>query len=286
MFIMNQLKLKRLLEQFFIEDIGEQDVTSDTLFPEDSQGTLTFLAKEAGIFSGTAVVKTGFPLLDDAIEIECFVKDGEAFEVGQKLVQMTGSMSALLKGERVVLNLVQRMSSISTQANKAAQILAGTKTKPCDTRKTTPGLRMLEKYAVRSGGAFNHRFGLYDTVMIKDNHISFAGSITKAVETVKAKIGHTVKVEVETESEEQVLEAVQAGADIIMFDNRTPEEIKELVKLVPAHIITEASGGINLTNLATYRDCGVDFISLGSLTHSVRALDISAKVTEREGVNS
>jgi nicotinate-nucleotide pyrophosphorylase (carboxylating) len=281
---MNQLKLKRLLEQFFIEDIGEQDVTSDTLFPEDSQGTLTFLAKEAGIFSGTDVVKTGFALLDDKIEVECFVKDGEAFEVGQKLVQMKGSMANLLKGERVVLNLVQRMSAIATGANKAAEILAGTKTKPCDTRKTTPGLRMLEKYAVRSGGAFNHRFGLYDAVMIKDNHISFAGSITKAVEIVKAKLGHTVKIEVETESREQVLEAVEAGADIIMFDNRTPEEIKELVKLVPSHIITEASGGINVTNLATYRDCGVDFISLGSLTHSVRALDISAKVTEQEGV--
>lgn len=281
---MNQLKLKQLLEQFFIEDIGEQDVTSDTLFPEESQGTLTFIAKEAGIFSGTAVVKTGFPLLDDAIAIECFVKDGESFEVGQKLVQITGSMASLLKGERVVLNLVQRMSAIATEANKAAQILSGTKTKPCDTRKTTPGLRMLEKYAVRSGGAFNHRFGLYDTVMIKDNHISFAGSITKAVETIKAKLGHTVKIEVETESEEQVKEAIQVGADIIMFDNRTPEEIKELVKLVPAHIITEASGGINLKNLAAYRECGVDFISLGSLTHSVRALDISAKVIEREGV--
>lgn len=281
---MNQLKLKQLLEQFFIEDIGEQDVTSDTLFPEESQGTLTFIAKEAGIFSGTAVVKTGFPLLDDAIEIECFVKDGESFEVGQKLVQITGCMASLLKGERVVLNLVQRMSAIATEANKAAQILSGTKTKPCDTRKTTPGLRMLEKYAVRSGGAFNHRFGLYDTVMIKDNHISFAGSITKAVETIKAKLGHTVKIEVETESEEQVKEAIQVGADIIMFDNRTPEEIKELVKLVPAHIITEASGGINLKNLAAYRECGVDFISLGSLTHSVRALDISAKVIEREGV--
>ena len=159
---------------------------------------------------------------------------------------MTGSMRNLLKGERVVLNLVQRMSAIATGANKAAQILDGTKTKPCDTRKTTPGLRMLEKYAVRSGGAFNHRFGLYDAVMIKDNHISFAGSITKAVKTVKAKLGHTVKIEVETESVEQVHEAVQAGADIIMFDNRTPDEIKQLVKLVPAHIITEASGGITL----------------------------------------
>ncbi|MFJ8255926.1 carboxylating nicotinate-nucleotide diphosphorylase [Peribacillus asahii] len=281
---MNLLKLKQLLEQFFIEDIGERDVTSDTLFPVESQGTLTFLAKEAGIFSGGDVIKTGFTMLDSTIETELFVRDGESFEVGQKLAQMTGSMAALLKGERVVLNLVQRMSAIATEANKAVQILAGTKTKPCDTRKTTPGLRMLEKYAVRSGGAFNHRYGLYDAVMIKDNHISFAGSITKAVEIVKAKLGHTVKIEVETESKEQVLEAVQAAADIIMFDNRTPEEIKQFVQLVPSHIVTEVSGGITLENLALYRDCGVDMISLGCLTHSVRALDISAKVREREGV--
>lgn len=182
------------------------------------------------------------------------------------------------------MNLVQRMSAIATQAHKATMILAGTKTRACDTRKTTPGLRMLEKYAVRSGGAFNHRYGLYDAVMIKDNHISFAGSITKAVQTVKAKLGHTTKVEVETESADQVQEAVEAGADIIMFDNRSPEEIKQLIKLVPEHIITEASGGINLSNLALYRETGVDYISLGSLTHSVRALDISAKVAEREGV--
>ncbi|USK58945.1 carboxylating nicotinate-nucleotide diphosphorylase [Peribacillus asahii] len=281
---MNLLKLKQLLEQFFIEDIGERDVTSDTLFPVESQGTLTFLAKEAGIFSGGDVIKTGFTMLDSTIEIELFVTDGESFEVGQKLAQMTGSMAALLKGERVVLNLVQRMSAIATEANKAVQILAGTKTKPCDTRKTTPGLRMLEKYAVQSGGAFNHRYGLYDAVMIKDNHISFAGSITKAVEIVKAKLGHTVKIEVETESKEQVIEAVQAAADIIMFDNRTPEEIKQFVQLVPPHIVTEVSGGITLENLALYRDCGVDMISLGCLTHSVRALDISAKVREREGV--
>ncbi|MFJ8264586.1 carboxylating nicotinate-nucleotide diphosphorylase [Peribacillus asahii] len=281
---MNLLKLKQLLEQFFIEDIGERDVTSDTLFPVESQGTLTFLAKEAGIFSGGDVIKTGFTMLDSTIETELFVRDGESFEVGQKLAQMTGSMAALLKGERVVLNLVQRMSAIATEANKAVEILAGTKTKPCDTRKTTPGLRMLEKYAVRSGGAFNHRYGLYDAVMIKDNHISFAGSITKAVEIVKAKLGHTVKIEVETESKEQVIEAVQAAADIIMFDNRTPEEIKQFVQLVPSHIVTEVSGGITLENLALYRDCGVDMISLGCLTHSVRTLDISAKVREREGV--
>jgi nicotinate-nucleotide pyrophosphorylase (carboxylating) len=275
---MNKLKLKQLLEQFFIEDIGDRDVTSDLLFSGQDQGTLTFIAKEDGVFSGRDVIQTGFALMDEDVSVILFVNDGNSFKAGDILAQITGSMAALLKAERVVLNLVQRMSAIATQARKAAKILKGTKTKPCDTRKTTPGLRMLEKYAVRCGGAFNHRYGLYDTVMIKDNHISFAGSITNAVELAKSKLGHTVKIEVETETAEQVKEAVEAGADIIMFDNRKPDQIKQLIQLVPPHIITEASGGINLENLALYRDCGVDYISLGSLTHSVRALDISAKV--------
>ncbi|PJN87396.1 carboxylating nicotinate-nucleotide diphosphorylase [Bacillus sp. mrc49] len=281
---MNILKLKRMLEHFLIEDIGECDVTSDTIFGQSKQGALTFIAKEGGVFSGSDVIRTGFALLDNQIEVTLHVRDGEVFETGQKLARMTGNMALLLKGERVVLNLVQRMSGIATLAHEATMILAGTKTRACDTRKTTPGLRMLEKYAVRSGGAFNHRNGLYDAVMIKDNHIAFAGSITEAVQAVKAKLGHTCKVEVETESLEQVLEAVEAGADIIMFDNRSPDEIKQWIKSVPDHIITEASGGITLGKLATYRETGVDYISLGCLTHSVRALDISAKVTEREGV--
>lgn len=281
---MNILKLKRMLEHFLIEDIGECDVTSDTIFGQSKQGALTFIAKEGGVFSGSDVIRTGFALLDNQIEVTLHVRDGEVFETGQKLARMTGNMALLLKGERVVLNLVQRMSGIATLAHEATMILAGTKTRACDTRKTTPGLRMLEKYAVRSGGAFNHRNGLYDAVMIKDNHIAFAGSITEAVQAVKAKLGHTCKVEVETESLEQVLEAVEAGADIIMFDNRSPDEIKQWIKSVPGHVITEASGGITLGNLATYRETGVDYISLGCLTHSVRALDISAKVTEREGV--
>lgn len=275
---MNKLKLKQLLEQFFIEDIGDRDVTSDLILSDYEQGTLTFIAKEDGVFSGRDVIDTGFSLLDDSASVQLYKNEGDFFFIGEELARITGSMSALLKGERVVLNLVQRMSAIATQGKLAVQILEGTKTKPCDTRKTTPGLRMLEKYAVRCGGAFNHRYGLYDTVMIKDNHISFAGSISKAVQLAKSKVGHTVKIEVETESPEQVREAVEAGADIIMFDNRTPEQIRELISLVPPQIITEASGGINLENLSSYRDCGVDYISLGSLTHSVRALDISAKV--------
>jgi nicotinate-nucleotide pyrophosphorylase (carboxylating) len=281
---MNKLKLKQMLEAFFIEDIGENDITSESLFNQHHLGKLQFLAKENGVFCGKAVIEVGFSMLDPKMNIHLHVNDGEMIEKGQLLAVMEGKMSDLLTGERVVLNLVQRMSGIATAANKASSILKGTGTRACDTRKTTPGLRMLEKYAVRTGGAFNHRLGLYDAVMIKDNHIAFARGITNAVALVKSNIGHTVKIEVETETKEQVLEAVEAGADIIMFDNRSPEEIKELLKLVPSHIITEASGGINLSNLDSYRDCGVDYISLGSLTHSVKSLDISAKVFNHERV--
>ena len=276
---MNTLKLRSLLEQFFIEDIGEQDITTDLIFADDTKGEIVFLSKDNGIFCGEEVIKTGFKLLNSDIETQVFVKNGQAIEYGQKLATASGKISDLLKGERVVLNLIQRMSGIATLTQKAVATLDSGHTKICDTRKTTPGLRMLEKFAVRTGGGYNHRFGLYDGIMIKDNHISFAGSITHAVETVRKKAGHMVKVEVEVETEAQVKEAVSAGADIIMFDNRTPDEIKELIKLVPSGIITEASGGIQLTNLAGYRDTGVDYISLGFLTHSYKALDISVKVS-------
>ncbi|WP_413308515.1 carboxylating nicotinate-nucleotide diphosphorylase [Bacillus sp. 1P10SD] len=281
---MNTLKLRSLLEQYFIEDIGEQDITTDLIFTEDTNGEIVFLAKEAGIFCGEEIIKTGFQLLNTTISTQVFVKDGQTFEIGQELAHVSGKIADLLKGERVILNLVQRMSGIATLTRKTVNTLDSGHTKICDTRKTTPGLRMLEKYAVRCGGGFNHRFGLYDGVMIKDNHISFAGSITKAVEAIRKNAGHMVKVEVEVESKEQVLEAVNAGADVIMFDNRTPDEIKELIKLVPSSIITEASGGIQLTNIADYRDTGVDFISLGYLTHSYNALDISVKVRWNKGV--
>ncbi|OIK16990.1 nicotinate-nucleotide diphosphorylase (carboxylating) [Bacillus sp. MUM 116] len=275
---MNTLKLRSQLEQFFIEDIGEQDITTDLIFSDDTNGEIVFLSKDNGIFCGEEIIRTGFQVLNPEITTQVFVKDGEAIEKGQQLATATGKIADLLKGERVVLNLVQRMSGIATLTNKAVTTLNSQHTKICDTRKTTPGLRMLEKYAVRCGGGFNHRYGLYDGIMIKDNHISFAGSITKAVEAVRAKAGHMVKAEVEVETEEQVIEAVNAKADVIMFDNRTPDEIKEMIKLVPAGIITEASGGIQLSNLASYQDTGVDYISLGFLTHSYKALDISVKV--------
>lgn len=275
---MNTLKLRLQLEQFFMEDIGERDVTSDLIFSRGNSGSIVFLAKDDGIFCGEQVINTGFRLMDEECQVLIMVRDGEKVEKGQELAKISGQMSALLKAERVVLNLVQRMSGIATKTHEAVAVLDSGKTRICDTRKTTPGLRMLEKYAVRCGGGFNHRYGLYDAVMIKDNHIAFAGSITKAVETVKSNLGHMVKVEVEIESKEQLKEAIDSKVDCIMFDNRTPQEIQDWIGNVPEGILTEASGGITLENLNSYRNCGVDYISLGFLTHSVKSLDISAKV--------
>jgi nicotinate-nucleotide pyrophosphorylase (carboxylating) len=280
---MNTIKLRSQLEKFFIEDIGEQDITTDLIFTDDTDGEIVFIAKQEGIFCGEEVIQTGFQLLNKEISVHVFVRDGEPIHKGQELAYVSGKIADLLKGERVILNLVQRMSGIATLTRETVNTLDSRHTKVCDTRKTTPGLRMLEKYAVRCGGGFNHRFGLYDGVMIKDNHISFAGSISKAVKAVREKAGHMVKIEVEVETPEQVIEAVNAGADVIMFDNRTPEEMKEFIKLVPPTIITEASGGIQLSNIADYRDTGVDYISLGYLTHSYKSLDISVKVRWNKG---
>lgn len=274
---MNKLKLRLQLEQFFLEDIGERDVTTDSIFDQDETGEIVFIAKDNGIFCGEEVIRTGFSILNPDLKVELFTKDGSRVEKGEKLAVVTGQISDLLKGERVVLNLVQRMSGIATRTNEAVSLIQS-KTKICDTRKTTPGLRMLEKYAVLTGGGYNHRFGLYDAVMIKDNHISFAGSITAAVDKARSKLGHMVKIEVETETLEEVLEAVKANVDVIMFDNRKPEEIKEWIQYVPNGIVTEASGGINMDTLPAYGETGVNFISLGFLTHTVKSLDISVKV--------
>ncbi|MFD0768163.1 carboxylating nicotinate-nucleotide diphosphorylase [Bacillus sp. CGMCC 1.60114] len=275
---MNTLKVKEALKQFFLEDIGERDVTSQLIFPNDLQAQGTFLVKDTGVFAGVDVIKEGFTLLDNRIEVTLHAKDGDMVTNGDILATVQGPIVSLLTAERVVLNVIQRMSGVATITRKAVTALGSDHTRICDTRKTMPGLRMFDKYAVVCGGGYNHRFGLYDGVMIKDNHIAFAGSITKAVTAVKEQLGHMVKVEVETETKEQVLEAVAAGADIIMFDNRTPEEVREYCKLVPSMIVTEASGGITIENLAEYGQTGVDYISLGLLTHSVKALDISFNI--------
>ena len=277
---MNILKLRKMLEEYLLEDIGELDVTSETIFPLENKGNGVFIAKEDGIISGLAIIKEAYHLLDSTIDVELHFSDGDRVSAGDTIAKVSGPVAHLLTGERVILNLMQRMSGIATVTNKCIEALNDPSIKICDTRKTVPGLRMLDKYAVVTGGGRNHRQGLYDGVMIKDNHIAFCGSITKAVQAVREKIGHMVKIEVETESKEEVLEAVQAGADVIMFDNRKPDEVKEFGKLVPETIVTEASGGITLDNLGSYSGTGVNYISLGFLTHSVKALDISLQVKE------
>jgi nicotinate-nucleotide pyrophosphorylase (carboxylating) len=277
---MNKLKLRKMLESFLLEDIGDLDITSNTIFPIEQNGKGIFLVKEDGIIAGLDIIKEGFHLLDDSIGINIHFRDGDKVHKGDIIAEVYGPVRYLLTGERVILNLLQRMSGIATTTNQCVERLNDPSISICDTRKTAPGLRMLDKYAVVTGGGKNHRNGLYDGVMIKDNHISYCGSITNAVTKVREQIGHMVKIEVETESTEEVLEAVEAGADVIMFDNRSPEEVKMLQGLVPQSIVTEASGGITPETIANYKGTGVNYISLGFLTHSVKALDISMQVKE------
>ncbi|EAA0326391.1 carboxylating nicotinate-nucleotide diphosphorylase [Listeria monocytogenes] len=272
---MNSILMNQAIQAFLLEDIGQHDISAETVFPRDTMGEGVFLAKETGILCGISIPPKVYELLGGNIQFEAYKKDGDWIQKGDIIAAVTAPVRTLLSGERVILNLMQRMSGIASQTNFAIKQLDDSAIRICDTRKTAPGLRAFDKYAVQTGGGFNHRNGLYDGVMLKDNHIAFSGGITSAVSTVREKLGHMVKIEVETETAEQVKEAVQAGADIIMFDNRTPEEIKQLVKLVPPHITTEISGNVTLENIHRYKGSGANYLSLGSLTHSVRAFDIS-----------
>lgn len=275
---MNQLKLREILKQAFLEDIGDGDLTSLHAFQQDDMCSGSLIAKADGVVSGLDTILVGYQMLDDRITVKVEKLDGESVQKGEVIAEVSGPIQSVLAGERVILNIVQHMSGISTLTNQTILALNCDETRVCDTRKTLPGLRMIEKYAVRMGGGYNHRFGLYDGVMLKDNHIAYYGSIEKAVKTVRGTIGHMVKIEVEIETEEQVRQAVAAGADVIMFDNREPEEIKEWITIVPKNITTEASGGITIENIHRYGNLGLDYISLGALTHSVKALDISFKI--------
>ncbi|EKZ3696886.1 carboxylating nicotinate-nucleotide diphosphorylase [Listeria monocytogenes] len=272
---MNSILMNQAIQAFLLEDIGQHDLSAETVFPRDTMGEGVFLAKETGILCGISIPPKVYELLGGNIQFEAYKKDGDWIQKGDIIAAVTAPVRTLLSGERVILNLMQRMSGIASQTNFAVKQLDDSAIRICDTRKTAPGLRAFDKYAVQTSGGFNHRNGLYDGVMLKDNHIAFSGGITSAVSTVREKLGHMVKIEVETETAEQVKEAVQAGADIIMFDNRTPEEIKQLVKLVPPHITTEISGNVTLENIHRYKGSGANYLSLGSLTHSVRAFDIS-----------
>ncbi len=277
---MNKLQAKKLIESFLIEDVGSGDLSAELVFGNDTVGKGVFLAKDDGIVCGTELIALTYSVYGGDIKVELLKKDGDTVKKGENIAVVEGSAAVLLSCERIILNLMQLMSGIATHTKKMVDALDDPSIRICDTRKTHPGLRLFEKYAVRCGGGYNHRYALYDGVMLKDNHIAFAGGIDKAVALVKSQIGHMVKVEVETETEEQVIQAVNAGADVIMFDNRTPEQIKHLRTLVPKHIITEASGGININSIGSFKGCGVDYISVGSLTNGSKPLDISFNSTE------
>ncbi|MEJ8777773.1 carboxylating nicotinate-nucleotide diphosphorylase [Pseudogracilibacillus sp. ICA-222130] len=275
---MNDVLIKEKLKQFYLEDVGQHDITAMSIFSKKEPTNAYFYAKEAGIIAGVSIIKQMYHIIDPSIRVTLKKQDGQSIKEQETIAEVTGPTSSILVGERVILNLIQRMSGIATTTNKAIQKLNDPTIKICDTRKTTPGLRIFEKYAVACGGGWNHRNGLYDGAMIKDNHIVAAGSIKNAVQKVREQVGPMIKIEVETETKEQVIEAVDAKCDIIMFDNRTPSEIQQLLPLVPKHIYTEASGGITLDTINEFQHVGVDFISLGFLTHSVKALDISVMI--------
>lgn len=262
------------------EDINYIDVTTDNLIPEQQESNAVFLAKEDGVLCGMDVALRTLRLLDPGVTAEVYQKDGGVLQKGQVFARVHGYTRALLKGERTALNLLQHLSGIATAAARAVQTVEGTRASICDTRKTLPGLRVLEKYAVTAGGAKNHRFNLSDAALIKDNHVDAAGGIGKAVSALRAHVGHTVKVEVETRDLKELEDALEAGADIIMLDNMSLDDMREAVRITAGRVPLEASGGVTQETLRAIAETGVDFISIGALTHSVKALDISMKLRD------
>ncbi|TCZ74338.1 carboxylating nicotinate-nucleotide diphosphorylase [Paenibacillus albiflavus] len=274
------------IKDWLQEDVGTGDVSAITTIPAEHHSKGIIHVKEDGIVCGLQVAALVFTQLDSSLQFEALKLDGDTVKKGDILAVVTGSTRSILTGERLALNLLQRLSGISTKTNEFVQAIAGLPTRLVDTRKTTPGLRLLEKYAVRVGGGHNHRFGLYDAVMIKDNHIKGAGGITAAVSAARAEIPHTMKIEVEVEDFEQLYEAIHAKADIIMLDNMSASDMKQAVAIIreqAPHVIVEGSGSVNPQNIRALAETGVDVISVGRLTYSVPALDISLDLNERKG---
>ena len=272
-----QLQADKLIRMALEEDITSEDVSTNAVMPTKVQGTVDLIAKEDGVIAGMDVYARVFKLLDEDTEIEMFCHDGDEVREGDLMAKVTGDIRVLLSGERVALNYLQRMSGIATYTRSVAKLLEGSGVTLLDTRKTTPNCRVFEKYAVRVGGGCNHRYNLSDGVLLKDNHIGAADSITKAIQMAKAYAPFVRKIEIETETLEQVAEAVEAGADIIMLDNMTPEVMKQAVALIDGRAQTECSGNITKENIARICEIGVDFVSSGALTHSAPILDISMK---------
>lgn len=278
---MNSITMKmqadKLIRMALQEDITSEDVSTNAVMRSAVKGTVDLIAKEDGIIAGLDVYARVFQILDEKTEISFNFKDGEEVKKGDLLGTVTGDIRVLLSGERVALNYLQRMSGIATYTKQVSKLLEGSKVTLLDTRKTTPNCRVFEKYAVRIGGGCNHRYNLSDGVLLKDNHIGAAGSVTKAVQMAKAYAPFVRKIEIEVETLEQVREAVEAGADIIMLDNMTPEVMRQAVELIDGRAQTECSGNITKENIQKIREIGVDFVSSGALTHSAPILDISMK---------
>lgn len=276
-----KLQADPLILQALQEDITGEDVTTNAILPEDCQGEAELLCKQDGIIAGLDVFARAFTLLDDKVWFDFFVKDGDGVHKGQKLAKVVGSIRAILSAERVGLNYLQRMSGIATYTHQVVSLLEGTGITLVDTRKTTPNMRVFEKYAVTVGGGKNHRYNLSDGVLLKDNHISAAGGVAKAVALAKAYAPFVRKIEVETETLDMVREAVEAGADIIMLDNMSHDMMREAIALIDGRAETECSGNVTKENIAALSDIGVDYISSGALTHSAPILDLSLKHLHR-----
>ena len=278
---MNEITMKmqadQLVRMALQEDITSEDVSTNAVMPTATKGTVELIAKEDGVIAGLDIYARVFTILDEKTEIDFHCKDGDEVKKGELMATVTGDIRVLLSGERVALNYLQRMSGIATYTRQVAKLLEGSKVTLLDTRKTTPNCRVFEKYAVRVGGGCNHRYNLSDGVLLKDNHIGAAGSVTKAIQMAKAYAPFVRKIEIEVETLEQVKEAVEAGADIIMLDNMTPEVMKQAVELINGRAQTECSGNITKENIQKIREIGVDFVSSGALTHSAPILDISMK---------
>lgn len=270
------------ISEYLREDIGRGDITTQSTVSPDVRGMGKFLAKENLVICGLEVAEAVFAHLDpETQELETNYSEGDEVESGTVFASLKGYADVLLTGERVALNLIQRMSGVATLTRQYVKAIEGTNATIIDTRKTTPGLRMLEKYAVTIGGGKNHRYGLDDGVLIKDNHIALAGGITKAIAAAKSKIGHLHKIEVEISNWAQLREAIEAGADIVMLDNQTPDEAAKLVEMARSlnpNVLLEASGGMDLDRVRLFAEAGVDLISVGRLTHSAKAVDISFKI--------
>ena len=259
------------------EDITSEDISTNSVMPEYQKGQVELICKQDGIIAGLGVFCRVFELLDDTVEFDMRVKDGDKVTNGQLMAVVTGDIRALLSGERTALNYLHRISGIATYTNSIVKMLEGSKTTLLDTRKTTPNMRIFEKYAVKVGGGSNHRYNLSDGVMLKDNHIGAAGSITNAVKLAKKYVSFVHKIEVEVENLDMVREAADAGADIIMLDNMTPEQMKEAIKIIDGRALTECSGNVTKENIKNMIDVGVDYVSSGALTHSAPIMDISLK---------